>query len=66
MTIWPGWRLFVRLQRSTPKRCSFALKTAGDPMRCIFTAGHPAHGHTLTSDLPAAPVASPGLLADRR
>lgn len=63
--IWPGWQLTVRLLRAQPRRCRFTLQTAGGPMRCIFDAGHPAHGHTCSSDLTAPPVRSPGLLATR-
>lgn len=62
MRIWPGWRLVIKLERSTPRRCRF---TSGS-MRCIFTAGHPPHGHTCASDLTAPAVPSPGMLADRR
>ena len=66
LTIWPGWRLAIRIERSKPKRCRFTLQTAGGPMRCIFDAGHPAHGHNLSSNLTAASVASPGLVASGR
>lgn len=54
--IWPGWRLALRIERIRPKRCRFTHQTAGGPMRCIFDAGHPDHGHTCTDDLTAPPV----------
>lgn len=58
MRIWPGWQLTLRIERTKPKRCRFALRTAGGPMRCIFHAGHPDHGHNCSDDLTAAPVAA--------
>jgi hypothetical protein len=66
MKIWPGWQLTVKLERATPRRCRHIVKTAGQPMRCIFNAGHPPHGHTGSADLHAPAVPSPGTLADRR
>ncbi len=66
MKIWPGWRLTVKLERSTPYRCRRTLNTADGPVRCIFEAGHPDHGHNMTEDITAPPAPSPGLLKDRR
>ncbi|WP_159103695.1 hypothetical protein [Streptomyces anulatus] len=54
MRIWPGWRL--HLERTAPKRCRFTLKNADGPMRCIFHAGHPDHGHNCSDDLTSPPV----------
>jgi len=65
MNIWPGWRLTIRLERAPARRCRHTVQTAGAPMRCIFNAGHPPHGHTCTSNLTGPPVQSPGMLADR-
>jgi hypothetical protein len=65
MNIWPGWRLTIRLERSTTRRCRFTLQTAGGPQRCIFNAGHPPHGHTCIGDLTAPAVQSSGMLPDR-
>ncbi len=57
MRIWPGWLL--HLERAAPKRCRFASQDGGGlAMRCIFHAGHPDHGHTLTDDLTSPPVAA--------
>lgn len=66
MTIWPGWRLTVRLERRKPRRCRFTQQQGDGLHRCIFDAGHPPHGHSLSRNLTAAPVASPGLLRDRQ
>lgn len=66
MRIWPGWRLTIKLHRTAPRRCRHTIQTAGGPMRCIFNAGHPPHGHTGSADLKAPAVQSHGMLADRK
>jgi hypothetical protein len=52
-------------KRRRPRRCRFQLQTGGGPMRCIFTAGHPAYGHNCSSDLTAPPVPAPAPLPHR-
>jgi hypothetical protein len=60
MTRWKHQHLKRQTRRRRTKRCPFTHQTAGGPMRCIFHLGHPPHGHTLTSDLTAAPVTAAG------
>ncbi|WP_394436286.1 hypothetical protein [Streptomyces sp. SGAir0957] len=65
MRIWPGWNLTVKIARATPLRCLHVTTSADGLWRCIFIANHPPHGHTLSRDLTAPAVPSPGMLADR-
>jgi hypothetical protein len=56
MRMWKHEHLTRQLQRRRTKRCPFTQRTAGGPIQCIFHAGHPPHGHTLTRNLTAPPV----------